>query len=499
MLDAKPHRHTLRRRITATVCLCVLALALASGALGYAVFRWHLYDELDHALTDKLRFFEGACVRKADGRTALVMPETVWDSINDRADPEYFVYRLPSGRTFYRSRSLEGADLPALGMGGPAPAFADVELPGGERGRCVGTMFTVPAADGAPPSGAQMHLVVAHPQEHVRAALGQYLRLAALAIGSATALLMLAAAWAVRRNLHPLDELTRQIDATGVGGPGGRRFDLPGAPGELAPVVGRLNLLMDRVDAAMRREREFTSDAAHELRNPVAAIRTQLELALRRERSPEDYRATIRSVLEVDVQLGHLVDRLLLLARLESGEAAGGTEREEVDLEAMARACWAEVAPAAEARGLRWRIDVAPGSRRIVSAPALLQIVLRNLFDNAAEYAPGGGEVAFSATPDGGGVALRVTNAAPDLDPERAVGLFRRFHREDPAHDARPGHTGIGLSLCAKIAEVLGGRIDAAVEGDRLTVCLRLPPHPPGGEKGRADSDSVQLPGPRSA
>jgi signal transduction histidine kinase len=323
-----------------------------------------------------------------------------------------------------------------------------------------------------------MRVVVAHPSDHLEQALAQFLKLSLLSIGAATGILLLAAAWVVRQSLKPLNSLTRQIEGTSLGDTA-TRFELPAAPSELEPVVDRMNGLMDRVATALEHERQFTSDAAHELRNPVAAIRMQLELALRRPRSIDEYQETIRRVLEVDKHLAVLLDNLLLLARLEAGDER--FEPAEIDLAETIDTVWQDFASAAEAKGIGVSKHYREGSRPIRTVHDLLAIALRNLFDNAVDYTPAGGAIEVVTDVEGDRLAITIANTDPGVVPERIGELFRRFRRADPAHDETPQHSGIGLNICSKVAEILNGSITARVVGGMVHFELELPlsPHKP--------------------
>ncbi|GAG08947.1 unnamed protein product, partial [marine sediment metagenome] len=257
-----------------------------------------------------------SCVQHGN-RLSFKLPETAWRRIHDPEDPEFFQFRFLDGREVFRSYSMpeNSPGLPMLGL--ESTEARDCLLPNGNPGRALGTCF-FPAEFDEGDEPVKINLVVAHQRGDQNEALAR-LRQLIFTSGSIAALLLLGATLLiVRQLLRPLATLTRQIGDAPIGEEVGE-FALAGAPLELQPVVGRLNGLMARVSAALENERQFTSNAAHELRNPLAGLRSQVELALERGRDPEQDEETFVKVLEVQRQMGGAVENLLVLARLDSG------------------------------------------------------------------------------------------------------------------------------------------------------------------------------------
>jgi signal transduction histidine kinase len=261
----------------------------------------------------------------------------------------------------------------------------------------------------------------------------------------------------VRRGLRPLSRLATAIGAIDPARPGARLPAEP-RPSELEAVARVLDELLARLDASVARERRFTADVSHELRTPLAGLRTLLDITARRDRSTDEYRTAVVEAAAIVVQLGVLVDDLLLLARLDAGQVP--VTRAPVPLRALVADCWAPHAEAAARRGLRF-------DNRVADDVALdtdrdkLRVVIANLLANAAEYTEDGGWIAA----DAGDAILDVTDSGP---PIAAADLERVFERMWRAEAARSGgvHAGIGLSLARTLCEALGFALTAATLDD---------------------------------
>jgi signal transduction histidine kinase len=251
-------------------------------------------------------------------------------------------------------------------------------------------------------------------------------------------------------SLRQVESMRRRAAAISAERPG-ERLPVPRTGDELQRLGSTLNGMLGRLEAALERERDFVADAGHELRTPLALLRTELELALRQAKTPEELRDAVRrSASEAD-RLSQLAEDLLLIARADRG---GGLplRREPVDVARL----FETVASRFEWRAaeLRKTVVCAPADGLSVEADRLrLEQALANLVDNALRY--GGDAVSLEAAPAGGFVELHVRDNGPGIPPDFLARAFGRFTRVDSARTG--GGSGLGLSIVKTIAESHGG------------------------------------------
>ena len=283
-------------------------------------------------------------------------------------------------------------------------------------------------------------------RDKVAAEIAEHL-LAPLAIG--LPLLGLALAYAIRRGLRPLTILAAEL-----AGRDPERLepiaDDP-VPAEIKPLVDRLNHLFRRIRDTLGRERQFTADASHELRTPIAAIRAQAEVA-RNTADPAERGRALDSVIKGCDRATHLIGQLLTLARVDSGPPPTAST---CDLTTIAAAFLAELGPWAHDRGISVELD-SRGPLTIRSDPALLGVLLRNLVDNAVRYSPAGTTVTVRVTPDDAGARIEVVDQGPGIPAEERGKAVQRFYRLDGTAEG----SGLGLSIAVRIAELSGARLD---------------------------------------
>jgi len=227
---------------------------------------------------------------------------------------------------------------------------------------------------------------------------------------------------------------------------------LPGAPGEVLPVLERLNRLFERVNRTQEEERRFTADAAHELRTPLAVMQTCAEVA---GAAGDDAtrRHALDNLLDGSRRATRLLEQLLMLARLDAQAELSGTAP--CDLRAVVVDTVATLIPAAMRKGVDVGVDEgAPVP--VNGAPMLLQVLVRNLVDNAIRYTPPGGKVRVALQAPDSGACLRVADSGPGIPQALRAEVMGRFRRLDESGEE--GH-GLGLSIVARIAGLHGAQI----------------------------------------
>ena len=237
---------------------------------------------------------------------------------------------------------------------------------------------------------------------------------------------------------------------------------------ELTDLAETFNTMLARLGTSFERERRFTADAAHELLNPLAAVRNEAEVALRRPRETDTYQQTLRTILTDVERLGTMIEQLLQLARI---DADADLQRETVELGRLSREATARWQTAASDRHLR--LTCRAEQPAYVRANAIhLDEVLNNLLENAVKYTPEGGTIAVAVAANATHASLSLTDSGIGFEPTAAVRLFDRFHRAAaPDVHAQPG-SGLGLAIVQAIVQAYGGSITASSEGPGRGSCF---------------------------
>jgi two-component system OmpR family sensor kinase len=225
---------------------------------------------------------------------------------------------------------------------------------------------------------------------------------------------------------------------------------------EIGRLVEIINALLDRLERASASERRFASDAAHELRTPLAVLRSGLEVALARDRAPAENLAALENAHREVVSLCKIAEELLMLARL-NGEAS--IDRKPVDLGEVAGEVVAAVEPLATAKNIELRMEPPSAPAIVDGSVTHLRRLVINLVDNALKFTPPGGKIAVQVAGNNGRAILHVTDTGPGIEPPELPRVFDRFFRG--AHADSEG-SGLGLSLCREIARLHGGQISVS-------------------------------------
>jgi heavy metal sensor kinase len=264
--------------------------------------------------------------------------------------------------------------------------------------------------------------------------------------------------WLSGRALAPVNRI---IETAGrIGAPNlSSRLEVPRARDELKRLTETLNAMLARIEASFKSITQFTADASHDLRTPVAVIRATAEITLRKPRTPEEYRRALTTILETSVDTSELLENLLTLARADSG--AAGMEMRRLDLGAHVQ----KARERAALLGLEKALDITattPPEPVWVKADAIaVDRLLLILLDNAVKYSPDGGrcEIALSQSENHAEITVRDTGAG--IPPAELTNIFDRFYRVDRARSKNTGGAGLGLAIARWIAEVHGGTIAA--------------------------------------
>ena len=229
---------------------------------------------------------------------------------------------------------------------------------------------------------------------------------------------------------------------------------------EYRGLVGVLNRMLDRLHGSFAAQRRFTSDVSHELRTPLTAIRGEIEVALRAERSPREYQGVLHSALEEIDRMTTMTEELLLISRAEAGLI--GPQREPTDVDALVGASLERLRDRIADKELRVEHVEAPGDGRPPSLdPALLRRLVDELLENAVTYSEPGGQVVVHHEDRANRMQLVVENTGPGISAADLPHLFDPYFRADDARTRGAG-TGLGLTTAIAIARLHGGTIRAA-------------------------------------
>lgn len=450
-----------------TAAMTVAILAVAGG--GYMVLREALDREIDASLAN-VASIQAASVT-ADPTGEMHFHE--WNLTPEEAASledlnRYAQIWTESGRSLLRSQFL-AHDLPldTLALGDAASgelAWAEGRLEGKE----IRSLYYPLGRLGE--SHTRHVLQVAAPLE----ARNRTLRISSLFLAGIVLLVsggtFAGAWWLAGRTVRPVREITRQAERIGAGSLG-KRITAHADTREYRRLVEVLNTMLVRIDASFEAQRRFIGDASHELRSPITALRGELELALRRERSPEEYRRVIGSALEETVRLTRLAEDLLTLARSDAGVIE--PRRREVDLAEVASEAVERLRPRAAEKGVSVEARADAPVRGLYD-PDLIGRALRNMVENAIKFTTRGGHVTVGVAARDAGAALEVTDSGPGIREADVARLFDPFYQAGSARTPAEG-TGLGLSIVRAIAEAHGGRATAenrAEGGARFTMLL---------------------------
>jgi signal transduction histidine kinase len=456
---------SIRRYLTLVLSVSMAVLLAVSGVLVWTLVRQGLVGQFDTALLARARILTDN-IEEDDGEIQIdknllhqtdperALSEALWEVT--RADGTSLLHFAPgSGRRLPDIRQPEdnGPMFYATTMGPGVPARA--------------VSLRLDAKDDKQGLYRNLTLVTALPSHELNRTL-RTLALVLLGTGGVAVLLLVPLLEnALRRGLRPLGDLAKEtagIDA----GKLDTRLDDGACPEEIRPIASTLNALLERLESSFVRERRFSSDVAHELRTPVAELRSLADLVAGwpAEATP----AAFADAGAIAREMEDIVNRLTLLSRTDAGTQPVG--RMDMDLTALVQEALDRAAPGLEARGHSLASHLSPV--RVRSDPALWKMILANLIGNAVDHAPPSSRITVELTPQ----AFILTNPAPALTPEDLPRLFDRFWRKETSRTGY-GHSGLGLSLVHSLASLLGPAPEARLTPDQqLQLSLALPRAP---------------------
>ncbi len=436
---ARAHSHSLRRRLLASVIGAILLGAVLQGVSAYrgalaqadTLFDYHLRQ-----MADSLR-----------GGPALPSP-ALQDELVPGGEYVIQIWSADGSHVFQSSRVV----LPARAILG----FADVTHKG-KRYRVYSVQTPL-----------QTIQIAQNMDDRLARARALAVR-AVLPMAVVAPLLIVLLWWVINRSLAPLERTRQQVARRAA-------LDLTPLPDdqlpdEVRPLVQEMNLLFGRLSRSFDAQRAFVANAAHELRSPLTALKLQTQ-ALARTGDPQAREQAVARLNQGVDRAIRLMQQLLVLARQES-PLPDAAQRQAVDLHQLLTQLVQEVTPQAQARDIHLTLDVNEPMSLHADADGL-QILLRNLLENAVKYTPAGGRVRLRCDQDHGATRLAVEDSGPGIAPDQHEHMFERFVR---GHDNSSTGSGLGLSIARAIAERHGASLTLgpSAELGGLRVMLAFP------------------------
>jgi two-component system, OmpR family, heavy metal sensor histidine kinase CusS len=374
----------------------------------------------------------------------------------------------PAGEPLFRSAGIrsQGLPRPVNSSSGPgASLYGSMILDG--HGPVRLSSREIPGPKG--PLVIQAAVTLAPNVRALRELIAVFFTIGPVALASTLA----GGFWLARKALSPVDRMAAtaaEITATQLD----RRLAEPQARDELGYLAHTFNAMIARLQRSFEEVRRFTADAAHELRTPLAAMRTEAEVALRSPRSPDRDERVLENLLEEIERLTRLVSHLLFLCREETGVGIGDFCPARLD-DVISDVC-EHMKVAAREKGLDLVVERADACEVNGEADRLRQLFF-NLLDNAIKYTQTGGKVFVETRASSGQALVTVTDTGIGIAAEHLPHVFDRFYRVDSSRSSDSDGTGLGLAICRSIAESHAGRLEIASTpgiGTRVTLVLPM-------------------------
>jgi two-component system OmpR family sensor kinase len=450
----------LRTRLALLVAVAVAALVTPGGAL----FVHQLRTGLDASLDATLRARADQLVQQVGPDGSREFQDTGGAGLLSTREALAQVVD-PAGRPAESSAGTGDRPLliPAqLARARAHPLTVTAVTPAGDRVR----LLAVPVpGTGSPPAVAVVGTATELPDDAVRRVVAGLLAGGALAVAVAGS-----GAWLLAGAvLRPVERMRRQSAEISAGDTSAR-LAVPATRDEVAELGTTMNALLERLQQALARQRDFVADAGHELRTPLTVLRTELELAGAPGRHEGELKAAIGRAADETGRLIRLAEDLLVLARADGGGLALRTGSVRLD-EVVGDALGAAAARARESGA--WLAGEGLAPVQVDGDADRLRQVVDNLLDNALRYAPAGSTVRARVSPGATGIAVEVLDEGPGFPAGFLPHAFERFRRADPARAEDGGGAGLGLAIVASLVHAHGGTV-RALNRPRGGACVRV-------------------------
>lgn len=315
-------------------------------------------------------------------------------------------------------------------------------------------------------------IVLAQPLNLLNVAMKNLFLLYLISVPATIIIAIVGGLFLASRSLKPVDRMTKVAYEISMGDLS-KRLNIPYTNDEIGRLARTFDAMIDKIDDSFKRQRQFTNDASHELRTPIAVIQSQAESALNFSHSEDEYRSALATILSEAKHMGKLVSDLLFLARSDS--RAEKLHMEELNFGELVEGIVAVLKPIAQDNGIDLKV-IENGDFIVRGDQTHLTQLLYNIIDNAIKYTLPDGEIKISVEKKGKFVKTSVRDTGIGIPEEHLPHIFERFYRVDKARSRENGGTGLGLSICQWIASAHGGKIEVFSEvGKGSTFVIWLP------------------------
>lgn len=464
------HPRSIRARLITLYVVTLTLIFVCFGGYTYWGFKQYLIRSLQQTLTH--RAHQIAVTILAD------MPQKGEDYVSSEIQARYApelnerIIRITdqSGRIIYASRNADVLSEP------PSVPFnnADIETPPIHREEAVQSKeyLQVVAIGYRLANGAKCVVEVGTSENDVFSALDGLLRTLSLGFPLFIGLTSVGAYLLLGRALRPVDQIVRSAERITLQNLS-QRLPVTETGDEVERLSLALNRMIQRLDEAFQLASRFTADASHELRTPLTIMRGELEALLKEERLTDDQTHQVASVLEETERLTQIVEGLLLMSRLETGESQ--MSKDPVDLANLVSTTTEQMTPLAEDKSVSLVCEAGQDVMVEANEVRLKQVVV-NLLDNAIKYTPEGGKIIVRVTGEPSWAVLEVRDNGIGISHAALPHVFERFYRSEQIQARKARGTGLGLSMVLTIVEAHAGKVEVeSRENEGATFRVRLP------------------------
>ncbi|MCD6392631.1 MAG: hypothetical protein J7M40_03905 [Planctomycetes bacterium] len=455
-------------------CLLVVVITTISG-VAYVELSKSLLRTVDNTLGADV----DAIVSLVESEDSLVEARKEIDAfLNPKANSDKTMYRIWfDGENDYVAASspLERWPSNLFAETPPAPSVGEFEVLNTQVDKDHYRLIWARLADSRQdaPTDSVVNVVIATHSSHVIGKMKEFLEVLAILGAAVISGSLVLTTWILHWGLKPVARLTSQMDEVSGKGLEQLTSNIPDSPSELHPFIHAWDQMLERLALAMQQQQRFTADASHQLRTPLTIVKSTLQTARSRRRTPDVYVSAIDQSLEDLGRLEHLTEQLLALANLD--DIAGQSEWRTFDLREVVSEVCEQYAQLVEGNNvvLKWELS----SAKVRGNEDQLRILVSNLVDNAVKHGPAGGEVLVSMRCLNGLISVSVHDQGGNIPEGEHEHIFERFYRLRKTGQRTSGGSGLGLALAQEVAHKHQGRIDVISEpaqGTSFIVTLPL-------------------------